>query len=107
MADLAQLASIPDVKGVVLGDLSGTLVDAVREPDGETTAAVMGYVASMLSQAGEYLGLGALYTATMAGPGSGRALGVRPPSVLAASVESAKSLGAVEKAIDAALRGRS
>jgi hypothetical protein len=104
MAKLTSIASVPDVMSAVLGDLAGGLVDAVREPDGETVAAVMGFVASHLIEAGDHLGLGSLQSAAVAGPASARVIGVRGGSVIAAAVQPGKSLAAVERAVEASLR---
>lgn len=106
MSNLALIAKVPDVKGAVLGDLAGSFLDAVREPDGETIAAVMGFMATLLIQAGDHLGLGTLRGVSLSGPGSARVVAVRDGVVIAASVEPARSLAAVEKALEGALQGR-
>jgi predicted regulator of Ras-like GTPase activity (Roadblock/LC7/MglB family) len=104
MANLNAIASLPDVGSAVLGDLEGGLVDAVRESDGETVAAVMGFVASHLIEAGDHLGLGPLQSAAVAGPVGGRVIAVHAGAVIAAVVPSVRSLAAVERAIEASLR---
>ena len=60
MADLATIAKIPHVSSAVLGDLTGGFFDAIREPDGESVAAVAGFLSANFAQAGERLGLGTL-----------------------------------------------
>jgi hypothetical protein len=106
MSDLAVIAGLPQVRSAVLGDLAGAFLDAVREPDGETVAAVAGFLASVLVEAGEHLGLGALQRATVAGAGSGHVIAVQGGSVLIAVVEPPGALAAVEKALETSLHGR-
>ena len=103
MADLALVTSLPEVKGVVLGDLEGTFHDAVNEDDGESIAAVMGFVCATVVQAGESLGLGALQRVSLSGPTRASVLLVQGNSVISAAVEPARALGAVEKALDSSL----
>jgi len=106
MSDLAIIAKIPDVKSAVLGDLAGGFHDAVREQDGETVAAVMGFVSSAMSSAGEQLGLGALRRIAVAGEARGCLVLVHGNVVITASVEPGKSVGAVEKVLDSTVHGR-
>ena len=68
MADLSFLKQLPEVRSAVLSDPSGGLVDVVREPDGESVAAVMAFLTTTLGQAGEELGLGSLGRLSFAGP---------------------------------------
>ena len=105
MSDLALIGKLPDVKSAVLGDLGGALLDAVREQDGETVAAVMGFVASNLADSGAQLGLGALRIVSLAGTTRASVVAVRAQSVITVSVEPVRSLGAVEKAIETSLKG--
>jgi predicted regulator of Ras-like GTPase activity (Roadblock/LC7/MglB family) len=106
MSDLAILARVPDVKSAVLGDLAGGFHDAVREQDGETVAAVMGFVSSAMVHAGDQLGLGALRRICIAGEARGCLVLVDGDSVVTARVEPGKSLAAVEKVVDTSLRGK-
>ncbi len=101
MTDLTTVANVPGVSAAVLGDLAGALLDAVREQDPETVAAVVGFVSSALAQAGDQLGLGALRRVAVAAAGRSCVVVVRGHSVVTAWVEPAR-LGAVEKALDAA-----
>jgi hypothetical protein len=105
MADLASLARLPGVRGAVLGDLAGGFHDAVREHDGETIAAVMGFVSGAMASAGERLGLGALRRISVASEARGCLVLVDGPSVITASVESGKALAAVERVLDASVQG--
>jgi hypothetical protein len=100
MRDLQQFASLPGVRSAVLGDLGGTFVDAVREPDGETVAAVTGFLSTTLVGAGEQLGLGALRRVTLAGAARAWVVVVEDGSVLAASVEPPGAVAAVEKSLE-------
>lgn len=106
MSDLAMIAGIPEVKSAVLGDLAGAFFDAIAEPDGETVAAVMGFLSSAVVQAGDHLGLGALRRATVTGASGALVLVVQGSSVITATVEPPGSLAAVEKALDLSLHGR-
>ena len=105
MSDLATIAGLPDVRSAVLGDLAGGLHDAVREPDPETVAAVVGFVASALVQAGDELGLGALRRISVSAAARGCVVAVHGHSVVTAWVEP-RSLAAIETALDGAGEGR-
>lgn len=100
MNDLALIATIPNVSGAVLGDVSGVFYDAVREPDGEAIAAVTGFISTSLGEAGEQLGLGALARAAVAGPTRGSVIAVRGGTVVTIGVATAGALPAVERALD-------
>jgi predicted regulator of Ras-like GTPase activity (Roadblock/LC7/MglB family) len=106
MSDLTLIAGVPGVKSAVLGDLAGAFFDAVQEQDGEAVAAVMGFLASIMSQVGTELGLGTLDRMSLAGDAVAHLVLVDGGSVLAARVEGSSALGAVEKAVDGALQGR-
>ena len=105
MNDLRTIANLPDVQSAVLGDLAGGLHDAVREPDPETVAAVVGFVASALVQAGDQMGLGALRRISIAAGARGCVVAVQGHSVVTAWVEP-RSLAAVEQALGGAGEGR-
>jgi hypothetical protein len=106
MSNLALIAGIPEVRSAVLGDLAGGFYDAVEEADGETVAAVMGFLSSALVQAGEGLGLGALRRTTVAGATQAHVVVLRDGSVITACVEPPGALATVEKALDTTLQGR-
>ena len=106
MSDLAMIASFQDVQGAVLGDLAGGFHDAVREQDGETVAAVMGFVASAIIEAGEQLGLGALRRISISSEATACIVAVDGSSVVTAWVAPGKPLATIERAVDAAARGR-
>jgi hypothetical protein len=106
MSDLTLIAGVPGVKSAVLGDLAGSYLDAVEEQDGEAVAAVMGFLASIVSQVGTELGLGALERMSLSGEAVAHVVLVDGSSVLAARVERPAALAAVEKAVDGALQGR-
>jgi predicted regulator of Ras-like GTPase activity (Roadblock/LC7/MglB family) len=97
------VTSLPEVKGVVLGDLEGTFHDAVNEDDGESIAAVMGFICANVLQAGESLGLGTLHRVSLSGPTHASVALVQGRSVITAAVEPARSLAAVEKVLDSTL----
>ena len=106
MADLKLLAKLPEVKSAVLTDMAGGFLDAVREADGESVAAVTGFLMSTMAQAGEDLGLGALLGISFAGPARACLIVVQGDSVTTAFIEPPASITAVEKAFDASLQGR-
>ena len=105
MTDLTRLANLPELSSVVLGDLSGVFLDSVNEPDGEAVAAIMGFAASTLSEVGALLGVGTLQRIAISGPSTASLVSLEVDSVITASVDSSRSLGAVEKKVDGALRG--
>ncbi|HYS79398.1 MAG TPA: hypothetical protein VEM76_01750 [Anaeromyxobacteraceae bacterium] len=94
------------MRSAVLGDLSGGYLDALREPDGEGVAAVMGFLSSAMTQAGDQLGLGDLRRISFAGEGTACVVAFAGASVMAARIEPARSLAAVEKALEASLLGK-
>jgi len=106
MSELAHIADLPDVRSAVAGDLAGSLLDAVREKDGEAIAAVTGFVASALAQAGDELGLGALRRISVVGAASGCVVAVEGDRVITARLAAAKSIPAVERFLDGAGNGR-
>jgi hypothetical protein len=67
MSELTAIARLPQVKSAVLSDAAGGLVDVLRNSDGESVAAVMGFVTTALVHAGEHLGLGRLRKVTCVG----------------------------------------
>jgi hypothetical protein len=85
----------------VLTDMAGGFLDALREPDGESVAAVTGFLTSTMNQAGEDLGLGALRAISFLGQGKACLVVVQGDAVTTAFIEPAESLSAVEKAFDA------
>jgi predicted regulator of Ras-like GTPase activity (Roadblock/LC7/MglB family) len=103
--NLTPFANLREVKSVVLCDPAGALLDAVREADPESAAAVTGFLASGLGQIGEELGLGAFYRLSVAGQGQALLLVAVPEGLLAAVVSPASALPAAERAIDAVLQG--
>jgi predicted regulator of Ras-like GTPase activity (Roadblock/LC7/MglB family) len=102
MSELDLMAMLPDVTSAVMGDLSGTHHESYQEPEGEAVAAVAGLVASTLLQAGEQLGLGALKSISVSGPARARVILLRSHLVLTGTIEPARSLGEVEKALERA-----
>jgi predicted regulator of Ras-like GTPase activity (Roadblock/LC7/MglB family) len=106
MSDLVTIANLQGVRGAVRGDLAGAFHDAVREQDGETIAAVMGFVSSAVIQAGEQLGLGALRRISISGETTGCVVAVEGDSVVTAWVAPGKPLATVEKFLEARARGR-
>ena len=106
MPDLAMIAQLAEVKSAVLGDLAGGYHDAVREPDGESVAAVMGFVSTSLADAGDQLGLGALARIAVSGEARACLVTVRSGFVTTALVEPGTALLAVERLLDGAGQGK-
>ena len=106
MFDLTLISGVPGVKSAVLGDLAGGYLDAVREPDGEGVAAVMGFLSSTMGQAGDQLGLGELRRISFACEATACVVALEGASVMTAQIEPARSLAAVEKALDTSLQGK-
>ncbi|HTT70326.1 MAG TPA: hypothetical protein VMG32_03810 [Anaeromyxobacteraceae bacterium] len=106
MSALSTIVKLPEVRGAVLGDLTGVFLDAVREKDGESIAAVMGFVASALVQAGEQLGLGTLRRAALCGDARAALLVLDKKHVLTLKVEPAKALPGVEKHVETSIPGQ-
>jgi hypothetical protein len=101
MADLKRLASLPEVKSAVRGDLTGAFLGALRHPDGEAAAAVAGFLATTLGQVGEELGLGGLTRISFEGPARACLLVLQDGTVTSTFLEPATALPAVEKLLDA------
>lgn len=105
MADLRRIANLPEVKSAVRADLAGVFLGALRHPDGEAAAAVIGFLASSLGQIGGDLGLGALGRVTFEGPARACLLVVQATTVTATFLEPATALAAVEKLLDTPAQG--
>ena len=103
MADLSFITRVPEVRSAVLSDPSGGLVEAVREADGESVAAVMAFIATTLSQAGDEMGLGPLGRLSFAGPSQASLVVLYAEGILSAVIQPPGAFPAVERALDAAL----
>ena len=103
MADLSLLTRFPEIRRAVVGDRSGSVLDSVGEPDPESLAAVTGSVAESLTQAGEGLGLGALRWVSVEGEKQASIIAIDEDAIVAGRVDSPRSIGAIQKAVDAAL----
>jgi hypothetical protein len=99
MSDLALIARLPEVKSAVLSDRSGGFLEALRDPDGEAAAAVAGFLATTLFQAGDELGLGALEKVAFTSDARACLVVVKRDTLVGAVVEPATSLPAVESAL--------
>jgi hypothetical protein len=99
MNDLTRIAAVPGVASAVLGDMAGGFYDAIREADGESVAAVTGFISTSLSQAGEELGLGGLVRVTLAGATRACLIAVSGATVVNVGVASPAALAGVERAL--------
>ncbi len=106
MGHLTRIANLPEVKSAVLTDMAGGFLDALREPDGESVAAVTGFLTSKMNQAGDDLGLGALRGISFSGPARACLIVVQGDSVTTMFVEPPTSVSAVEKVFDASPQGQ-
>jgi len=106
MSALSTISKLPEVRGAVLGELGGAFLEAVREPEGEAIAAVTGFVASALAEAGDLLGLGRLRRIAVGGETRASLLVLDGEHVLAARVEPPGSLAAVEKHVENSIAGQ-
>jgi predicted regulator of Ras-like GTPase activity (Roadblock/LC7/MglB family) len=100
------IAGLAEVKSAVVGDPAGALVDAFREPDGESVAAVTGVVCEAVARVGELLGLGAQRRLSYSGASRACLVAMLGDKVLTAFVEPATALVSVEKALDTSLKQR-
>ena len=100
MSELRRIAELPEVRGAILSDPSGGLLDAVREPEAESAAAVAGFLASTLAEAGEELGLGALRLVKFGGRNQACLLMARDGLLTMAFVEPAAAVATVERAFE-------
>lgn len=103
--DLTAIASVPEVKSVVLCDRSGALLQSARESDPESAAAVIGFLAASLGAVGEELGLGPLTRLAVAGAARATLVMVLVEAVLSAAIEPSSAFPAVEHAVDTILQG--
>jgi hypothetical protein len=106
MTDLARIAKIPNVASAVLGDLSGSFYDAIREADGESVAAVTGFISTSLVEAGDQLGLGALARVSLSGSTRACVIALEAGHVVTIGVAPPGSLPAVERALDSSSGAR-
>ena len=105
MTNLQLLAKLPEIKSAVLADKSGVYIDSLNEPDGETTAAVAGFISNLLSEAGDQLGLGALRRVACTAVQRASLIRIEGDSVLTAFVDTKVAIAVVEKKLDAVLQG--
>jgi hypothetical protein len=106
MSQLSLIGAIPGVRSAAVGDRAGALIDSLREPDGESTAAVSGFLATALTEAGEHLGLGALSRLSLASAARACLIAVQGDTLVTARVEPASALAGVEKAFETTLKGQ-
>jgi len=97
------IAKLPEVKSALVSDRQGGIVEVVREREGESAAAVVGFLSSTLGEAGEHLGLGALRRIAYSGPARGAVVAVAGAELVAAFVEPPSSLPSVERLLSGAL----
>jgi predicted regulator of Ras-like GTPase activity (Roadblock/LC7/MglB family) len=103
MGVLTALSSIREIKRAIVGDLDGTLIEVLGEPEAEAVAAAMGFAAATMNQVGEILGLGNMRRFTFTGKKDPCIATLLDTTIVAVFVDPAASLPAIEKKLDAAL----
>lgn len=106
MLELASIASLPEVKSAVRAHPSGALLDSVRDGDPESTAAVAGFLTTVLGEAGDLVGLGTFRRTAVSGTKGASYIVAQADSVVVARIEPATSVGAFERLVEAALQGK-
>ena len=99
-----QIAKLPEVIAVVMGDGSGALVESTGDLDGEAAAAINAVVVGSLNTMGGQLGIGGLKRASLLGPGVTFVLTANEQEVVGIYLVPSKPLGAFEKKLDAVLQ---
>jgi predicted regulator of Ras-like GTPase activity (Roadblock/LC7/MglB family) len=99
-----QLSRLPEVTALVISDRSGALVEASGDIDGEAAGAVYTVAAEALERAGEQLGLGPLWRASIQGPATACLVAVHEEGVVGIHVDPRKPLGGLEKKLDGVFR---
>jgi hypothetical protein len=105
MPNLSLLAKLPEIKSAVLADKSGVFIDSLNEPDGETTAAVVGFISTLLGEAGDQLGLGTLRGVACTSVERASVIRIEGDAVLTAFVDPKVPVATVEKKLDGVLQG--
>jgi len=101
MFDAVAIQGLPEVLSVVVGDREGSLLDSLEEADAETTAAIAGFAASHLVEAGAILGLGDLERITLLGGGGTTILYLGDEAVLTARVDPRQPVASLEARLEA------
>jgi predicted regulator of Ras-like GTPase activity (Roadblock/LC7/MglB family) len=96
----SQVARFPEVIALVVSDVSGALVDATGEVDGESVAAIIAVAVRSLNATGEQLGIGTLKRSSLTGAGLACVLAVNDQELFGIYVDPTKPLGAFEKKLD-------
>lgn len=105
MVDLSRFADVPEVKSLVVGDPGGLFLDGFDEPDGESVAAIMGFMSTAIRQVGDQLGLGGLRRVFLVSQSESCVITVQADSVITAYVDPSKSMAAIEKKLDTVIQG--
>ena len=99
----SQVARFPEVTALVVSDISGALIDATGEVDGESIAAIIAVAVRSLNAIGDQLGIGCLKRASLTGVGLACVLAVNDQELFGVYVDPTKPLGAFEKRLDGLL----
>ncbi|HTP30133.1 MAG TPA: hypothetical protein VMK12_31310 [Anaeromyxobacteraceae bacterium] len=101
MADLKSLSKLPEVKSAVLCNACGSLLESMGELEGESVAAVIGFLTGAMARAGDHVGLGTLRRIAWTGQAQACLVVVQGDTVTTAFVAPPTALSAVEKVFDA------
>lgn len=100
----SSITTIAEVKSVVTCDLDGALSEATVDLDGETTAAISGFVTKAMTQVGDRVGTGALQRITISGKTKAAIITVVDEGLLTVFVDPSKPTAPIEKKLDLMLQ---
>ncbi len=103
MAIVSLLKTIREVEAIVVGDMSGGVLELSGDWDAEGAAALSAYAATALWQAGDCLGLGRLQRFTGQWQNSCCIVTMCGGNAVTTIHSTNANLGAIEKKIDSAL----
>lgn len=107
MSRLKIFVDLPEVKDSLICDRSGTLLEHSNMEDAESISAVMGYLVSMMEQAGESLGLSDVSKISLSGPNVSCFIFAESNILRTVYLEPTSSRQEFEKKVDAMKRAAS
>jgi predicted regulator of Ras-like GTPase activity (Roadblock/LC7/MglB family) len=99
-----QIAKFPEVAALVVTDDGGSLLESNGEIDGEAVGAVQVVALATMGRCGSALGLGALERMSLTGPTRNCVITPFGQEVLGVYADPGKSIGALERKLETALR---
>lgn len=106
MVNTSAIRNLKEVRGTVVGNTAGALLEAFEEPDGEAVAAVTGFATHRLSEAGAQLGLGTLANLTTTGGQGAFLVAIQDDTVVSVRVDPTASMNPLETKVRDALSDR-